>query len=279
MIAFFIKRLIRGFTLLLILFWIIFALGPYIWMFLTSVKPSNELYTRPVQYLPHPWTFAAYGDLFGFTAFPQFMEHSVLVALGTVICTLLLAIPAGYSLSRHHFRGKSVILALLVSSQFFPSILLVLALFPLMRTFGLLNQLYGLVVVYTAFVAPFATWLVKGFFDALPRELDEAARVDGCSEVQAIIHILLPGLAPGVVAASAYIIIFSWNEFLFALTFASAPQSMTLPVGLSTFIGNFVTRWDVLTAGGVVAALPILAFFYIAQRRLVSGLAAGAVKS
>jgi len=148
-----------------------------------------------------------------------------------------------------------------------------------MREMGLLQNLLGLVIVYAAFVTPFTIWLIKGFFDGVPREIDEAAKIDGCNEVRMIWHVHLPVIVPGLVAAASYIVIYSWNEFLFAVTFASSVRTNTVPVGLKTFIGDFVMRWDLLTAGGVMAAIPILVFFMIIQRRLISGLTSGAVKS
>lgn len=259
--------------------WLVFALGPYLWMFITSIKPLAELFSIPVRYVPSEWSFKAYIDLYEQTAFSRFMINSVIVAACTMIFTLLLALPAGFSLSRHSFRGKKVILSLLISSQLFPSILLVLSLFPIMRSLGLLNNLAGLVIVYTAFVTPFTIWLIKGFFDGIPKEVDEAAKIDGCNEVQMLRHVLIPVVVPGIVAAAAYIVIFAWNEFLFAVTFASSADANTLSVGIKSFIGEYGTRWDLLTAGGVVSAIPILVFFIIIQRRLISGLTSGAVKS
>lgn len=259
--------------------WLVFALGPYVWMLLTSLKDRAELFTMPVRYLPQKWTLESYKALLGQTDFLRFMRNSLVVAGSTMITTLLLAIPAGFTLSRHEYRGKSVILSLLISSQFFPSILLVLGLYPIMREMGLLQNLLGLVIVYAAFVTPFTIWLIKGFFDGVPREIDEAAKIDGCNEVRMIWHVHLPVIVPGLVAAASYIVIYSWNEFLFAVTFASSVRTNTVPVGLKTFIGDFVMRWDLLTAGGVMAAIPILVFFMIIQRRLISGLTSGAVKS
>jgi multiple sugar transport system permease protein len=240
----------RLLTWVLIIFWLTFALGPYIWMFLTSVKPKSEIYSLPFHYLPKHWTFASYHALFTTTPFLQYVFHSLIVAAFTALCTLLLAIPAGFSFSRHRFRGKGIALALLISSQFFPSILLILGIFPLMKEFGLINHFSGLILIYTAFVTPFTIWLIKGFFDGIPKEIDEAAMIDGCNQFQVIRHVLLPLLSSGIVAASAYIVIFSWNEFLFALTFASNSNVMTIPVGLDNFIGNFDINWGILTAGG-----------------------------
>ncbi|MGG1313343.1 MULTISPECIES: carbohydrate ABC transporter permease [Cohnella] len=264
---------------LLLTGWLIFALGPYIWMLLTSFKTSSDLFAMPVRYLPTKWSLDAYRDLIGSTPFLRFMKNSMIVAACTTVLTLLLAVPAGFTLSRHHYRGKPVILSLLISSQFFPTILLVLALFPIMKSTGLIQNLFGLVIVYTAFVTPFTIWLIKGFFDNIPKEVDEAAKIDGCNEIRMIWHVLLPVIVPGIVAAAAYIVIYSWNEFLFAVTFASSAETHTVPVGLKTFIGDYVMRWDLLTGGGVTAAVPILVFFMIIQRRLISGLTSGAVKS
>lgn len=259
--------------------WLLFALGPYVWMLLTSVKNAAELFAMPIRYLPKKWSFDAYASLIGSTDFLRFMKNSIIVAACTTVFTLLLAIPAAFTLSRHDYRGKPIILSLLISSQFFPTILLVLALFPIMKSIGLIQNLFGLVIVYTAFVTPFTIWLIKGFFDNIPKDVDEAARIDGCGEFRMIWNVLLPVITPGIVAAAAYIVIYAWNEFLFAVTFASSAATNTVPVGLKSFIGDYVMRWDLLTAGGVTAAIPILVFFMIIQRRLISGLTSGAVKS
>lgn len=273
------KGLPRVLLWVMLIGWLTFALGPYVWMLLTSFKPLSQLFTWPVRYLPEVWSVKSYGDLFRQTEFSLFMRNSIIVAFCTMVLTMLLAVPAAFSLSRHRIRGKKFILAFLISSQFFPSILLVLSLFSIMKQLGLLQSLVGLMLVNTAFVTPFTIWLIKGFFDSIPKEIDEAAKIDGCNEVQMIRHVLLPVLVPGLVAAAAYIVIFSWNEFLFAVTFASAERVNTIPVGLKSFIGEYATRWDLLTTGGVIAALPILIFFISIQRRLISGLTSGAVKS
>lgn len=273
------KRFSRIGLWLLLIGWLFFALGPYLWMLITSIKPLAELFTVPVRYIPSEWTTKAYTDLYNQTAFSRFMVNSITIAVCTMLFTLLLALPAGFTLSRHEFKGKRIILSLLISSQLFPSILLVLSLFPIMKSLNLLNSQAGLVIVYTAFVTPFTTWLIKGFFDNIPRDVDEAAKIDGCNEIQMLRHVLMPVIIPGIVAAAAYIVIYAWNEFLFAVTFASSAEVNTLPVGLKSFIGEYGTRWDLLTAGGVVSAIPILVFFIMIQRRLISGLTSGAVKS
>ena len=198
--------------------------------------------------------------------------------LCTVAFSLLIALTAAISLSRFRFRGRSTVLTSLLIAQLFPAVLLVIPLQVELRTMSLLDSRWGLMLVYTTFATPFATFLLKSFLDGLPRELDEAATIDGCSPLQLIRHILLPLMRPGLTAAGTYIFIFAWNEFLYALTFTQTTAAQTIPVGLSMFIGEYQIRWDLLTAGGVLAAVPVLVGFMLVQKQLVSGLTAGAVK-
>jgi multiple sugar transport system permease protein len=136
----------------------------------------------------------------------------------------------------------------------------------------------ALILTHSTFAVPFSTWMLTGFFNAIPRDLDEAATIDGCNRLQAFRYVLLPLAAPGVAAALTYIFIYSWNEFIYALTFTADLRARTLPVGLQTFMGEYIIRWDLLTAGGVITSLPIVLFFMLVQRRLIGGLTAGAVK-
>ena len=163
-------------------------------------------------------------------------------------------------------------------AQLLPAVLLVISLQGQLRVFNLLDNVLGLALVHAAFATPFATWLLKGFLDSIPRELEESGRIDGASSWQVVRMIIVPLLAPGMVAAGTYIFILSWNEFLYALTFMQSTSTRTLPIGLHLFIGEYQIRWDLLTAGGVLAVLPVVAGFLVVQKRLVAGLAAGAVK-
>ncbi len=258
--------------------WLAFVLAPYAWMFVTSLKPPAELYTKTVRYWPDHPTFEAYLLLMRTTPFLGYMRNSTIVALATCAIALSVAMAAAYCFSRIPFKGKAVLLFGFLMTQLFPSVLLVLPLFLLMRSLGILNTPPALILAHSTFAVPFATWLLTGFFNAIPRELDEAATIDGCTRFQAFRHVLLPLCAPGVAAAVTYIFIYSWNEFLYALTFTADLRARTLPVGLQTFMGEYIIRWDLLTAGGVITALPIVVFFMLVQRRLIAGLTAGAVK-
>jgi multiple sugar transport system permease protein len=258
--------------------WLLFVLSPYLWMFITSIKPPEELYTKAVHYWPQRPTLEGYRLLMETTAFLGYMRNSVLVAACTCVLALVVAMAAAYGFSRLRFRGKAILLFGFLVTQLFPSVLLVLPLFLIMRSLGILNTPPALILAHSTFAVPFSTWMLTGFFNAIPRDLDEAATIDGCSRLQAFRYVLLPLAAPGIAAALTYIFIYSWNEFIYALTFTADLRARTLPVGLQTFMGEYIIRWDLLTAGGVITALPIVLFFMLVQRRLIAGLTAGAVK-
>ena len=273
------KRLLgRPALYVVIALWMVCTLGPYVVMALTSVTPESQLVAYGMSRMPSQLSLRGYAELFSTTPFVHYMVNSAVTALGTVVFALVVASAAAISLSRFRFRGRTTVLTALLVAQLFPAVLLVIPLSTMLRSGHLLNSRPGLVLVYVTFATPFATYLLKGFLDGLPRELDEAATVDGCSPLQMVGHILVPLLRPGLTAAGTYIFIFSWNEFLYALTFTSSTAAQTIPVGLQLFIGDYEIRWDLLTAGGVIAAVPVLVGFMLVQKQLIGGLAAGAVK-
>jgi multiple sugar transport system permease protein len=256
--------------------WLVGVLGPYVWMFITSITPPSELATITI-FPEHP-TLDAFPSLLTKTPFFQYLLNSIEVAIGTVLLTVACALLAGTALSRYRFRGRSVVLAGVLFMQLFPSILLIVPLYVELKAIGLIDNKIGLILVDAAFAMAFSTWLIKGFVDQIPKEIEEAAYVDGCSKWQAFRHVILPLSRPGITAAATYAFIYSWNEFLFALTFTFSNDTRTMPVGLSLFVGENLIRWDFLTAGGVLAAMPILVAFMYAQRGLIAGLSSGAVK-
>lgn len=256
--------------------WIVGVFAPYTWMFITSITPPSELATGGI--LPEDATFSAYVDLLTTTPFFQYLTNSLLVAVGTVVLTISSALLAGTALSRYRFRGRNAVLVGILLVQLFPTMLLIVPLYIELRTLGLYDDKLGLILVYSAFAMSFSTWLMKGFVDQIPIEIEEAAYIDGCSRLQAFRYVILPLSRPGIAAAGTYAFIYSWNEFLLALTFTASEESRTIPVGLNLFIGENLIRWEFLTAGGVLAAIPILIGFMYAQKGLISGLASGAVK-
>jgi len=272
------KSIKRPLLYLAIGVWLASTLGPYVVMTLTSLTPQEELISPGASLFPKHPTLAAFRELLSDTPFFHYLTNSLITALATVIFSLIVASSAAISLSRFRFKGRSSVLTGLLIAQLFPSVLLVIALQSELRTMSLLNSKWGLVLVYTTFSFPFATYLLKGFLDSVPRELDEASRIDGCSTWEMVRFVILPLLRPGLTAAGTYIFIYSWNEFLYSLTFTATDASRTVPVGLHMFIGDYQIRWDLLTAGGVLAAVPVLLGFMLVQKQLIKGLSAGAVK-
>lgn len=254
------------------------VLGPYIVMLLTSLTPRNELAGAGANLIPSEFTIASYEELITTTPFLTYLRNSLLVAAIAVPITLIVSTGAAIAMSRFDFRGRGAVMIGLLLAQMFPAVLLVISLQGQLRGMGLMDTTVGLALVHAAFATPFATWLLKGFADSIPREIEEAGAIDGASSAQVIRILLLPLLRPGMVAAGTYAFILTWNEFLYALTFTSQTATRTLPVGLHLFIGEYQIRWDLLTAGGVLSVLPVVVGFLIVQKRLVAGLAAGAVK-
>ena len=256
---------------------VIFALFPYLWTFLTSIKPEKELYTPVLRYLPRQPTLDNYSTLFNKTNFFKNMGNSFLIAGITSIISLFVSLLAAYSFARFNFKGKIFFMISFLLINMFPPVLLLTPLFTIMRKLGLLYTPYSLIIAYSTFTVPFSVWLLTGYIQDLPVSLEEAAMVDGCSRLEAFVKITLPLTIPGIIATGIYIFITAWNEFIFALMFTNE-ATRTLPVALQTFIGQFEIQWCLLTAGGVVTTIPVVVLFMFIQKKLVEGLTAGAVK-
>lgn len=254
-----------------------FAVFPFAWMLITSLKPQAELYTKHVQYLPHHPTLRSYTALFATAAFGRNMVNSLLVASTTALVSLAVATLAAYACSRYRFRGRSLVMAASLLIYMFPPVLLLIPLFTIMKGLHLLNTLVSLVVAYSTFAMPYSVWLLTGYFNELPQELEEAAMVDGCSRPGAFARVIFPLASPGLVATGIYVFIYAWNEFIYAVMFTNE-ASRTLPVALQTFVGQYLIQWDLLTAGGVITTIPVVVLFMFIQKRLIQGLTAGAVK-
>lgn len=257
---------------------VLFALGPYAWMILTSLKPQVELSTWPLTYWPREPTLQHYSDLIARTNFAGSLGNSLIIAIGASLLGLGVSIPAAYAFSRFRFRGRQGLLTGFLVINMFPVVLLIIPLFLMMRRLGLIDSFLGVILGHSTFSIPFAIWMLTSYFNAIPRDLDEAAMIDGASRLQTIRLIILPLLMPGVVTAGIYIFITSWNEYLFAMML-SGQAVRTVTVALQLFIGEFTIQWGLLTAGGTLIALPVTFLFLLVQRRLVGGLTAGAVKS
>ncbi|BCH17607.1 MULTISPECIES: carbohydrate ABC transporter permease [unclassified Mesorhizobium] len=263
---------------LAILGYVLFALFPLFWLLKVSVTPNDLLYSEGVRMWPSRISFEHFRFVLAHSAFPIFFRNSLIVAGATAVIVTLLASLSGYALSRFTFRGKYWLVALMLLTQMFPLVMLVAPIFKMLSPLGLTNSLTGLVIVYTAFNIPFATFLMQSFFDGIPKELEEAAKIDGATQFMAFRQIVLPLTLPGIAATLGFVFTAAWSELLFALMLISGNSAATFPVGLLTFVSKFSVDFGQMMAAGVLALIPACLFFLFIQRYLVQGLTAGAVK-
>jgi multiple sugar transport system permease protein len=253
--------------------YLLFTLIPFYWMLVFALRPAGE-----TSLVPWPITFEHFDTVWNGVGFGLFFQNSLIIGLGTLVVVTVFALMGGYALARFKFRGQRVFLLALLCTQFIPGAMMLIPLFVIFKSAGLLNSLTGLIIADTAFQLPLALILMSGFVRNVPVELEEAAMVDGCTRLRAFFAVTLPQLKPALVAVGSFAFIGAWNNFLFALMFASRQDKFTLPVGLSYALGEFNTDFGALAAGGVVAAVPVVLVFAVVQRFLVQGLSAGAVK-
>ena len=256
----------------------VFILFPIYYMFTVSLKTPRDIYRVPSLLVPNPTT-QNYVDLFGKQDFLQSIGNSLLVATAATVVSVFISVLAAYSLVRLKYRFRDGFSRLILFSYLTPSALLFIPLSVIIARLGLANTLQGLIFVYLTFSAPLSTWLLMGFFRSIPMDLEEQAMVDGATRLQAMYRILLPLSTPGLVAVSVFTFTGAWNELLLALIFITSPETRTVPVALQYLITGDTFRWGLIMAGSVAAAVPVMILYYLAQRFVVQGLAAGAVKS
>ena len=269
-------RLLVG-TEMPVLALLVFALGPWLWMVLSSFRPDADLTRSPIRIIPGALTLVHHIELLQRTSFLSNLRDSLVVASGAVALGLFLSLPAAYAFSRFRFRFRRALRVQFLVVNMFPVVLLVLPLFFMLRTLGLLDTYLALIMGHATFTLPFAIWLMTSYIDGIPTSIDEAAAIDGASPLQTLLRVILPLAVPGVMAVGIYLFIASWNEYLFALMLAGQ-HVRTVTVALQMFIGENQVHWGLLMAGGTIAALPAVILFLAAQRRLVGGLTGGAVK-
>jgi multiple sugar transport system permease protein len=259
-------------------FFAFFAVFPILWALLTSLKFEKDIITRHIQVLPNPATLSNYVAIWTQSNLPELMRNSAVTTAFTVLICVAAGTLAAYSVSRYRFRGRNQILLFYLVLRMFPVVLMVIPLFIIMRDAGLLDTRIGLALSYTGFLLPIFIWLLKGYFDAIPIELEESALIDGCSRVGAMVRVVLPLVRGGLGVCAVFIGIGAWNEYLFALMLTTSSGSRTWPVGLQLMVGEFQLPWGVLCAGGMLSILPVLVLFALVQRSMVRGIATGAVK-
>lgn len=249
---------------------------PFYWVIVSSFKPADQI-LKPGLF-PASFTLQHYKELITMTAYKENLLNSVLVAVATMICSVAIVIPAAFAIYRMKFAGRTLLFRLILAAYIFPGILLLVPVYQLMSSLHLVDTLWSLIIINVTFAAPFSVWLMQGFFDSVPRALDEAAAIDGAGPLRTLGQIILPLIGPGIATIAIYGFITSWTEFSFASVLISSDELRTLPVGLKAIMGQYTVRWGWTTAGAVLTLLPVVVFFAFVGKFFVRGLTAGAVK-
>jgi ABC-type glycerol-3-phosphate transport system permease component len=257
---------------------VVVALFPFWWMGLSSIKTLRELFTVPPIWWPATPTWENYEKVLFDSNIPRYFLNSVIISAGATALALILAIFASYGFARFRFRGKPLLQAFVLIGQLMPTAAIIVPLFITLRVLGLMNTYWGLILVYMIVTLPLAVWMLTSYFKAIPVELEEAAIIDGASRLGVLFRITLPLSVPGIVAVVVYAFVTTWNEFVFALCFATDSSVKTLPIGLAEFSTEFNTDWGAVMAASLVMTLPIALLFLAMQRLFVGGLTAGATK-
>ena len=250
---------------------------PFFWMVSVSLKPATEPFAIPARLWPQHATLDNYITAFR-PEFRTYFFNSLIVSLSTVSITVTLGLLAAYSFTRNQSKALLALMTLVVAAQMFPSSAIIIPIYRLMKGANLLNTYASLIIAYVTITLPVAIWMLRSFLARLPIELDEAAALDGAGPMRAFFLIIVPLSWPGLVATAVFVLIVTWQEFLFALSFTSTRDMRTLPVGMNDFIGQYGIRYGELMASSVLVSLPVIAVFFVLQRQFVAGLTAGAVK-
>lgn len=269
----FLRYLLAGFALLL-------SLAPVYWLLTISLKHEVDQFAYPPIWLQFQPTLEHYREAFWIRPFGNYLVHSAVVAASATLIALVVGIPAAYALARFSWprRWRDHIAFWFLSTRMLPPIVTCLPLLLLMQQLNLLDSLVGLTIVYATFNLPFVVWMMRGFFEEIPPELEEAAMLDGDSRIGALLRVVLPIASPGLAATAVFCLIVGWNEFLFALMLSLTDSATTLPVGIAASVNQYEIKWGVMSAAGVVAMVPVLLFAAAVQKYLVRGLSLGAVK-
>ena len=258
----------------------VFAMAPFAWVLLASFKTRAELYAMPLVWLPASLSLANYVEAWTskLTPFSRFFANSLWVSSVTMVATTVISVLAGYALARFRFAGRQTVMMVFLATQMFPAVLLIAPLLSQWHALGLIDTYQALIYSNFSFTVPFTVWMLVGYFESIPRELEESALMDGCGRFGALCRVVLPLAAPGVAATAIFAFVSSWSELLFAITFTSQTEMRTLSAGLLFMVGQYEIQWGQLSAGVIISTLPVAVLFTFLQRHLIRGLTAGALK-
>lgn len=263
---------------------VVLSLLPILWMLLSSLHSQSEIASGSLIASGEPWQWQNYADMWVNVDFFNFLKNSLIVCVTTTVIATLTATFAAYALARFRFRGSDTISLGITVTQVIPGMLFFLPLYMLYRNLGvnwnfqMLDSYRGLIFLYVALFTPASIWIMRGYFVSIPRELEDAAVIDGCSRFGAFVRIVLPISAPGIIATATFIFLLAWDELFFAWALTSSPEVQTIPVGIRLFVGQFQHRYDLMMAAATVCTLPVLIAFFACQRFFIKGMTAGAVK-
>jgi len=272
------KRIKKSVLLIITIILVFIIVFPILWMIKISITPTSEVLEIPPRWIPSKINFSGYMDLLD-RNFLRYYLNTIVVAFGTVIICLTVGILAAYSFSRFNYFGKNTLMVITLTTQMFPWALLIISLYLFFVKTSLLNNYFGLIIAHTTFALPLTIWIIKSYFDTIPKEIEESAEIDGCSKLRSLLTILIPMSYPGIMAAGIYTFLFSWNDFLFGLTLTTKDDMRILAPGMAlTFIGQFQYRWVEMMAAAISVTVPVVIMFLFLQKYFVEGLTAGAVK-
>jgi ABC-type glycerol-3-phosphate transport system permease component len=272
------RRISLALKLLLAALLLVPTLFPMFWIVISSLKTNAETHTIPVTFLPADWSLQSYRDVFERRNFTRYLFNAMVVAVATTAWGVMVAAWSGYGFARFDFRFKPAIMAFVLAAQSFPRILLVIPYFQMVNRFDLKDTYLALILAYSTFIQPLCLWIMKEYFEQIPRELDEAAMVDGASPYRAFWDVILPLARPALGATAIIGFLTAWNEYEFALVLTSTERVRTISVAVASFIGEFTTEWNLVMAAAAVATMPLVVVFLFFQKQLMQGLTGGAVK-
>jgi len=244
----------------------------------TSIKTRPETFNIPPTWLPLKITFKPYIEMWEMKNFALYFVNTLIVSISATVLSLLFSVPASYGFARFKFKGAKLMLTFILITQMLPLVILITPYFILMQKLGLLNTHIALILAYTSFSLPFSTWMLRGFFSNIPKEIDEAAMVDGCSRIKAVIKVIIPLAVPGISATALFTFLLAWNHYLFALALALNKDMYTVSVGLGTMMGEYQIAWNQLMAAALIATIPSVIIYMFLEKYFVQGLTGGAVK-
>jgi multiple sugar transport system permease protein len=254
----------------------VYTAFPFYWLVVSSFTSSSTLFSGRIW--PKAWSAASYSRLFGTTPILGYLANSLLVAISVTVLTVIVSVLASYSLAFLNYRFRDTLGRLILFTYMFPAVIIVVPSYDIMSRLGLTNNLGGVILIELLLSVPFCVWMLRSFFLQIPKDLEEAAMIDGASRMRTLFVVLVPVARPGIIAVGVFAFIFSWNEYLFPLVLINQDADKTLPLAIAGFMGNLTVDWSSLLASGVVATVPILILFIFLQRYLVAGLTSGAVK-